>query len=124
MGPGDDPRDPRGPRREDESVYLRRRLVAALAAAIFLIVVVAVIAGGGGGDDGTKTDNPANVVIPTTPDNLGDQARVILVNDWWPIRDGGASFNHKWRVIGINVRATTRASQETATFVFEEEVDI
>ncbi|MFI6296869.1 hypothetical protein ACIBEJ_35130 [Nonomuraea sp. NPDC050790] len=59
-----------------------------------------------------------------TPDNLGDYARVMLVNDWWPIRDGGASFSHRWRVIGVNVRATSRGSQETATLIFEEEVEI
>ncbi|SEN87617.1 hypothetical protein [Nonomuraea pusilla] len=59
-----------------------------------------------------------------TPTNLGDYARVMLVNDWWPIRNGGASFNHRWRVIGVSVRATSRNSQETATLVFEEEVDI
>ncbi|RSN12797.1 hypothetical protein DMB42_11505 [Nonomuraea sp. WAC 01424] len=59
-----------------------------------------------------------------TPANLGDYARVMLVNDWWPIADGGASFNNRWRVIGINVRATSRDSQESATLVFEEEVEI
>lgn len=59
-----------------------------------------------------------------TPANLGDQARVVLVNDWWPIRDGGASFNYRWRVIGVSVRATSRNSQEVATLTFEEEVDI
>ena len=59
-----------------------------------------------------------------TPANLGDYARIMLVNNWWPIRDGGASFNHRWRVIGVQVRATSRNSQESATLVFEEEVDI
>jgi hypothetical protein len=59
-----------------------------------------------------------------TPQNLGDYARVILVNDWWPIRGGGASFNHRWRVIGVSVHATNRGGQESAQFVFEEEVEI
>jgi len=59
-----------------------------------------------------------------TPANLGDYARIMLVNAWWPIRDGGASFNHRWRVIGVSVRATSRDSQEVATLVFEEETEI
>ncbi|MET9339285.1 hypothetical protein [Nonomuraea sp. NPDC003804] len=59
-----------------------------------------------------------------TPANLGDYARVVLVNDWWPIRGGGASFNRRWRVIGVSVRATSRNSQEVATLTFEEEVEI
>ncbi|MFE3452372.1 hypothetical protein ACFXJ8_25960 [Nonomuraea sp. NPDC059194] len=59
-----------------------------------------------------------------TPESLGDYARVILSNDWWPIRNGGATFNNRWRVIGVSVRATSRNSQEQATLTFEEEVDI
>ncbi|MEV4020156.1 hypothetical protein AB0J35_57740 [Nonomuraea angiospora] len=59
-----------------------------------------------------------------TPNNLGDRARVIMVNDWWPIRNGAASFDHRWRVIGVQVNAASRDSSPTATFVFEEEVEI
>ncbi|MER5420320.1 hypothetical protein [Streptosporangium roseum] len=59
-----------------------------------------------------------------TPALLGDYARLIIVNDWWPIRNGGASFNKRWRIIGISIRATSRNSQETATLTFAEEVDI
>lgn len=59
-----------------------------------------------------------------TPANLGDYARLIIVNDWWPVRNGGASFNRRWRIIGISVRATSRNSQETATLTFAEEVDV
>jgi hypothetical protein len=62
--------------------------------------------------------------VDWTPANLGDYARLIIVNDWWPIRDGGASFNKRWRIIGISVRATSRSGAETATLTFEEEVDI
>ncbi|MFF3443655.1 hypothetical protein [Streptosporangium sp. NPDC002721] len=59
-----------------------------------------------------------------TPSNLGDYARLIIVNDWWPVRNGGASFNKRWRIIGISVRATSRTSQETATLTFQEETEI
>lgn len=55
-----------------------------------------------------------------TPANLGDQARVVLVNNWWPRLNGGASFDRSWRVIGISVQATTRGQRETAQLVFEE----
>lgn len=58
-----------------------------------------------------------------TPANLGDRARVVLVNDWWPRVNGGASFNRSWRVIGISVNATTRGQRETAQLVFEEVVE-
>lgn len=59
-----------------------------------------------------------------TPANLGDFARLMLVNDWWPRQDGYASFSKSWRVIGIQVNPPDRNGQETATLVFEEEVDI
>lgn len=59
-----------------------------------------------------------------TPANLGDTVRVMLSNHWWPIRNGGASFDHRWRVIGVQVRATSRGASETATFTFQEEADI
>ena len=59
-----------------------------------------------------------------TPANLGDYARLMLVNDWWPRQDGYASFSKSWRVIGIQVNPPTRGGQESATLVFEEEVDI
>lgn len=58
-----------------------------------------------------------------TPANLGDRARVVLVNDWWPRVNGGASFNRSWRVIGISVNATTRGQRESAQLVFEEVVE-
>lgn len=59
-----------------------------------------------------------------TPANLGDYAKLLIVNDWWPIRNGGASFNRRWRIIGVSVRATSRTSQETVTLTFAEEVEI
>ncbi len=55
-----------------------------------------------------------------TPASLGDTARVVLVNNWWPRVDGGASFNRSWRIIGISVQATTRGQRETAQITFEE----
>lgn len=59
-----------------------------------------------------------------TPANLGDFARLMLVNNWWQRQDGYASFSKSWRVIGIQVNPPDRNGQETATLVFEEEVDI
>ncbi|MEV4246953.1 hypothetical protein AB0J63_26515 [Streptosporangium canum] len=59
-----------------------------------------------------------------TPANLGDKARLIIVNDWWPIRDGAASFDRRWRIIGVSVNATSRDSQETVTLIVEEETEI
>ncbi|GAA4934179.1 hypothetical protein HD597_010100 [Nonomuraea thailandensis] len=59
-----------------------------------------------------------------TPAALGERARVIVVNDWWPIIDGAASFDHRWRVIGAQVTVTSRDSQPTAALVFEEELEI
>ncbi|MFI6477351.1 hypothetical protein ACIBH1_05425 [Nonomuraea sp. NPDC050663] len=59
-----------------------------------------------------------------TPNNLGDYARIILSNDWWPIVGGGASFNFRWRIIGAKVRAASRSGPATITFALEEEVEI
>jgi hypothetical protein len=59
-----------------------------------------------------------------TPANLGDFARLMLINDWWPRQEGYASFSKSWRVIGIGVNPPDRNGQETASLVFEEEVDI
>jgi hypothetical protein len=58
-----------------------------------------------------------------TPANLGDMARVVLVNNWWPRVNGAASFDQSWRVIGIAVQATTRGQRETAELIFEEVID-
>ncbi|TDD54597.1 hypothetical protein E1286_05250 [Nonomuraea terrae] len=58
-----------------------------------------------------------------TPAHLGDRARVVLVNQWWPRLNGAASFDQSWRVIGISVQATTRGQRETAQLVFEEVID-
>lgn len=57
-----------------------------------------------------------------TPDNLGDYARLTLVNDWWPRVDGVASFSKSWRVVGMDVRPPDRnGDQDEATLIFEEE---
>jgi hypothetical protein len=60
--------DPGG--REPESVYRRRRLVAGGVAAAVLLLLIVMIASAGGGDD-EQTQPPADLGVPTTPDNLG-----------------------------------------------------
>ena len=62
----------RPPRRPDqEAVYRRRRLAAigGAALAILLIILIATAIGGGGDDEPSST--PADLGVPTTPDNLG-----------------------------------------------------
>ncbi|ETK36115.1 hypothetical protein [Microbispora sp. ATCC PTA-5024] len=59
-----------------------------------------------------------------SPGNLGDYVRIMLVNAWWPVRSGVASFSKSWRVIGIDVRPVSRSDgQEQCTLTFEESVD-
>jgi hypothetical protein len=65
---------------------------------------------------------PANTAF--SPANLGDFARLILVNDWWPIEAGVASFSKSWRVIAISVTPVSRQDGlEQCTLTFEEAVD-
>ncbi|MCC5574467.1 hypothetical protein IMZ11_02275 [Microtetraspora sp. AC03309] len=59
-----------------------------------------------------------------SPADLGNYVRLMLVNDWWPVIDGVASFSKSWRVVGMGVRPVSRSSgQEEATLIFEEAVD-
>ncbi len=59
-----------------------------------------------------------------SPANLGDVVRVMLVNTWWPVREGVASFSKSWRVIGMDVRPPSRGDgTEQCTLTFEETVD-
>lgn len=55
-----------------------------------------------------------------TPANLGDHARLIIVNDWWPRANGVPTFDQRWRIIGISIKPTERSGQETANLIFEE----
>ncbi|MFD9949813.1 hypothetical protein ACFWYW_55910 [Nonomuraea sp. NPDC059023] len=58
-----------------------------------------------------------------TPEDLGDTARLIIINDWWPRENGLPTFDERWRIIGISIKPTDRSALETATLTFEEEND-
>lgn len=63
-------------------------------------------------------DNPS-----LTPHNIGDYARVRLVNRRYPRVDGVASFVRSWRVIGMAIRPPQRSNGiEEAELLFEEAV--
>ncbi|MBB6173715.1 hypothetical protein HNR23_003775 [Nocardiopsis mwathae] len=56
-----------------------------------------------------------------TPNNLGDRARLTLVNDWFPLTGGRPTFSKSWRVIGVEVTPVSRSNgQEQASLIFEE----
>lgn len=55
------------------------------------------------------------------PGNLGDRVTLMLVNAWWPIEDGVASFAKSWRVVGMAIRPPSKGSDiEECTLTFEE----
>lgn len=55
------------------------------------------------------------------PGNLGDTVTLMLVNDWWPVADGVASFSKSWRVVGMAFKPPQKgAGQEECTLTFEE----
>ncbi|GAA1455753.1 hypothetical protein [Nocardiopsis tropica] len=55
-----------------------------------------------------------------TPPRIGEHARVILINPWFPPTDTGAPTVDEYRrVIGMQVRAPDDGAQETATLLFE-----
>jgi hypothetical protein len=55
-----------------------------------------------------------------TPDRLGERARLVLVNDWWPLDEGGApTFDAVRRVIGMDISAPDRDAPEEATLLLE-----
>lgn len=59
-----------------------------------------------------------------TPEHLGDEALLILINDWFPLIDGAPSFDQQRRVVGIKVTPATRGEgQDTAELIFEEPAD-
>ncbi|MEV7013261.1 hypothetical protein [Streptosporangium sp. NPDC051022] len=58
------------------------------------------------------------------PGNLGDWVTVMLVNPWWPITNGVASFSKSWRVVGMAFKPPAKGSgQEECTLTLEEEAD-
>ncbi len=62
---------------------------------------------------------PANTSFG--PGNLGDSVTLMLVNDWWPVVDGAASFAKTWRVVGMDFKPPQKGSgQEECTLTFEE----
>jgi hypothetical protein len=59
-----------------------------------------------------------------SPNNVGDSARLTLVNDWWPLAaDRKPTFNHQWRVVGMEVTPAEGATSgnDKAKLVFAEE---
>lgn len=65
---------------------------------------------------------PANTSFG--PGNLGDNVTFMLVNDWWPVVDGVASFAKTWRVVGMAFKPPEKGSgQEECTLTFEELVE-
>lgn len=56
-----------------------------------------------------------------TPDRLGEYARLVLVNDWFPLGpDGTPTFDQARRVIGMDISPPSRTNgQESATLLFE-----
>jgi len=56
-----------------------------------------------------------------TPSALGDRIRRIMVNEWFPREDGGATFNSEQRLIGIEVTPVSRETgREEARLILEE----
>ena|GEM_PF-1946348 len=56
-----------------------------------------------------------------TPSALGDRIRRILVNEWFPREDGGATFNSEQRLIGIEITPVSRETgREEARLILEE----
>lgn len=57
------------------------------------------------------------------PGRLGDYARFMLVNDWFPLgTDRKPTFNKRWRVVGAEITPVDRESgQELMRLIFAEE---
>lgn len=63
---------------------------------------------------------PANTTFG--PGNLGDRVTLMLVNPWWPVENGVASFAKSWRVVGMTIRPPSRGRDiEECVLTFEEE---
>jgi hypothetical protein len=55
------------------------------------------------------------------PGNLGDRVTLMLVNPWWPVVDGVASFAKSWRVVGMSFKPPSKGSDiEECVLTFEE----
>lgn len=56
-----------------------------------------------------------------TPDRLGERARLVLVNDWYPPNPatGAPSFDQARRVIGMEIEPAERGRPERATLMLE-----
>lgn len=56
-----------------------------------------------------------------TPNALGDRARLVLSNPWFPVTDRAPTFTKSWRVVGIEVTPASRQDgRERAVLIFEE----
>lgn len=65
---------------------------------------------------------PANTSFG--PGNIGDRVMLMLVNPWWPIQNGVASFAKTWRVVGMAFKPPAKGSGiEECTLTFEESVE-
>lgn len=57
-----------------------------------------------------------------SPGQLGDYARLKLVNDWFPRIDRRPSFSRRWRVVGAEITPVSRENgQEQCRLIFAEE---
>lgn len=59
-----------------------------------------------------------------SPNNVGDNARLTLVNDWWPLDvNRRPTFDHSWRVVGMEVTPGDGedAGNDKADLIFAEE---
>lgn len=55
------------------------------------------------------------------PNQLGDAVKLALVNDWFPLdANGYPTFDHSWRVVGMDVTPEEGDQQEKAELIFEE----
>lgn len=53
------------------------------------------------------------------PNQLGDSARLILTNVWFPVTsDGAPTFDQRVRIVGMDITPPSRGTQETAALIF------
>jgi hypothetical protein len=59
------------------------------------------------------------------PGACGDWARFVFSNPWWPIVDGGASFNARQRILGWDLAPASREAdgKDLLTLITDQEVE-
>ncbi len=56
-----------------------------------------------------------------TPNALGDYARVVITDPWFPLEDGRPSFSRRPRIVGCEITPPTKTDgQERCALIFEE----